>query len=204
LDIAFEVEGRRVNASASVRGDLISIVGAEKRTSPEAQIAFASQLERLAMEKTSPVRGLVGFRVGRYDEKRERTAWLKAALLVAFAAWGYRYALRPILNAVRAQIANPDSALLANAAFKDPVSGSRGTRQLVIVREPADLRSVLVAMDEWHVLLPDFAPAPDFYDRLFAALAQRGGGISYSGDLCVWPDEPVYALDYLMAGQPLK
>jgi len=204
LDIAFEVHGRSVNATAAIRGDAISVVAAPKRTNPAAQAAFISEMQRLAVTKASPVKGSVVFRVGPLDARRERAAWLKAGFLIAFAAWGYRYALRPILNRIRAQIAEPDSPTLERAAFRDSNQGERGGRWLIIVRQPEDLRCVLVEIDDWRVMLPDFTPEPDFYERLSAAMIRRGTSATYTGDLMPWPEQPLYALDYQMAGMPLK
>jgi hypothetical protein len=201
IDIGFEVAGTTVPATATLSGDTFLVVGAPDRTDPKRHAAVFAELDRVARDQDKGLEGKIHFRIGPYSATRERVAWLKAAYLAAFAAFGYRYILRPILEPVRKQLREPDSPGVAASVFflKEAVTG---TRQLVIVREPARLRSVLVIMDNCHAYLPAFDPSPTFWADLDAAITAEkasGGTTYYSGSLVPWPTEPGLVLDYQMA-----
>ena len=198
LDIGLEVAGHTINGTATLEDDTFSIVGAPTRTDPTAQAAVVGELQRIVRERESEWGGTIHFRVGSYDAHRERVAWLKSAYMVAFAVFGYRYILRPVLEPVRDQIQNPDTTGVAGLTFFDR-KGVKGARQLVILRRPEWLKSLLVVMDNCHVYLPDFSPHPNFWSALETRIGlarTTPGTTEFGGDLVPWPTEPRFLLDF--------
>ncbi len=81
----------------------------------------------------------------------------------------------------------------------DPAA-PRQRRQLLIVQEPHNLRSLAVVLGRHMVFLPGLED-PQPFQTLAAALAERSATATASlrlelaGKQIPWPTEPVYALD---------
>jgi hypothetical protein len=121
--------------------------------------------------------------------------WLRAAYLVAFAAYGYRYAFSPKLSPVRHQLAHPDIEHIG-AFGRDLAQVGRDDRRLLLVREPAPFRSLLVQMGRHVIFLPRLDDTGDLYQRLAAACAPgRVLPPILTGTPIPWPSWPGHALD---------
>jgi HNH endonuclease len=142
--------------------------------------------------------GSIGFR---FRERLSPTAaslsWVRAGYLTAFAALGWRYAFLECLNPLRAQLAAPEEDILPPLSFFDPAAAS-GRRQLLIVEEPAEMRSLAVVLGRHTVFLP-WVAEPKSMDEIAAGLAWYSA-LPASRRRCTrkqipWPAEPQYILD---------
>jgi hypothetical protein len=144
------------------------------------------------------VGGQIGFRfLERVSPTAARLSWVRAAYLAAFAAFGWRYAFLACLNPLRAQFAAPTERILPPIAFFDP-DGPRERRQLLVVQEPTQMRSLAVVLGRHTVFLP-WVTEPKPFDELAATL-QWYSALPGPQRECVrkhvpWPTEPRYALD---------
>ena len=143
--------------------------------------------------------GPMGFELTRrVNVVRARLSWVRAAYLVAFAALGWRYVCRPCLDPLRAQLADPEAKLLPPLALLDP-GASPERRQLIVVQEPDELRSLAVMLGQYTVFLPSFMGDPQPFDVLAPALARFSALApprpQYVGKQVPWPTKPMYVLD---------
>jgi hypothetical protein len=147
-------------------------------------------------------KGIVGSSFGihfeeGYRHRESMIGWLRAAYLVAFTALGYLYILIQALNCVREQIRTPAVTLITSFSVVVP-KASPQERQLVLLEEPAEIRSLIVWMGAVIVFLPE--PGSNelgFYERIEVELARLGGRADCKGKRIPWPTRPVFALDYL-------
>jgi len=143
--------------------------------------------------------GSMGFELtSRMKVVRARLSWLRAAYLVAFAALGWHYIDRPFLAPLRAQLAAPDVPLLPPLALVDP-DAAPDNRDLVIVQDPHELRSLAVVLGRYTVFLSgleDPQPFMSLASALSGSPVQPGRRqISWRGKRIPWPTRPMYALD---------
>jgi hypothetical protein len=131
----------------------------------------------------------------KHDAWADYLSWLRAAYLVAFAAFGYRYIARPALEIVREQIKRPKERMLPYMTGTDH-SAAPTARKLLVGLEPADLACIAVQFGDRMLFLPSLADDEDFYPRLVAAGHKRPGQITVHGPEVRWPTEPVLALDF--------
>lgn len=135
---------------------------------------------------------------------RAQLSWLRAAYLVAFAALGWRYICISHLTPPRAQLADPGATLLPPLALLDPAAMS-DRRDLVLVQEPHELRSLAVVLGRYTVFLPgleDPQPLISLASALSGSAAHltspeapRCPRIPWHGKRISWPTHPMYALD---------
>lgn len=136
-----------------------------------------------------------------FDDRLARIGWLRAAYLVAFAAFGYSYAFHGSLKPVRRQLAGRDTRTLDHYAILLP-DAPQGERRLMIVTAPEDLRSVAVQMGRHLIFLPaPWRPDGLLYEKLAAASedAARHRKHRFSERLSFepvpWPHGPMHRLD---------
>jgi hypothetical protein len=136
-------------------------------------------------------------------EKRRRAdlAWLKAAYMVAFASWGYIYALSPALDIVRNQLLHNDQDIIRRFKVINRRM-PRDNRFLIYVRKPQEFNSVAVGMGHYIVFLPADARDLTLYSRIEPLLADNKQ-ITLSGDTYHWPKEPLHSLDIVSFDSPL-
>jgi hypothetical protein len=184
-----------------VRGNINNVEGAimmsvvPKANNPDDVTRMSQMLTQWADEL---VGGRIGFRfLERVSPAAATLSWVRAAYLAAFAAFGWRYVFLACLNPFRAQLAAPADIILPPIAFFDP-SAPGERRQLLLVEEPARMRSLAVVLGRHTVFLPSVTE-PRSFDDLAAALAWYSA-LSAPRRQCVrkdipWPTEPHYALD---------
>lgn len=99
----------------------------------------------------------------RYSRRRAAVSDLRTAYLAAFALLGYRYALHPIFNVVREQIANPDEHNLVNWSVNlAPETPLR--RRVHEISNPQ--HCLVVQVDRVGVFLPVPGRSNDLFDQL--------------------------------------
>jgi hypothetical protein len=206
---------RALDAEFTV-GDDITIHG-DIRHADDALLLFVvpnnnhpKHLEELTRTLDTWAAGDVANARGRYrltrrvSVMRARLSWVRAAYLAAFAALGWQYVFQPYLDPLRAQLADPAASLLPPLALFEP-DASPERRQLYIVQEPHELRSLAVVLDRYTVFLPS-PEDPQPFEALSTALAQfpvvptsppqlARKKISWTGKQVPWPAEPLYILD---------
>ncbi len=129
---------------------------------------------------------------------RAAVSWVRAAYLASFAALGWSYAFRPELDPVRHQLMNPDSESLPRLALID-LNAPSERRGMLLVKTPEELRSLLVVIGHYSILLPGVTD-PLSCQELSDAISQwsRPGSpanATLKGDTVPWPTQPEYAMD---------
>ncbi len=178
-------------------GDALLLFVDPKRSDPRQHAEMTKTLDQWAAG--NPPGGPMGFELTRRMKVvRARLSWLRAAYLVAFAALGWHYIDTPFLAPLRAQLAAPDVTLLPPLALVDP-DAAPDNRDLVVVQEPHELRSLAVVLGRYTVFLPgleDPQPFMTLASALSRSPVQLGRRqISWRGKRIPWPTRPMYALD---------
>jgi hypothetical protein len=174
-----------------------------KRSDPGQHAEMTKTLDQWAMGDRPG--GPMGFELTkRVHVVRARLSWLRAAYLVAFAALGWRYIYMPYLPPLRAQLADPDATLLPPLALDDPDTPA-DRRDLLVVQEPHELRSLAVVLGRYTVFLPGLEDPQPFMSLASALsrspmqLTSPGAPgriqIPWRGKRIAWPTRPMYALD---------
>lgn len=129
----------------------------------------------------------------KHDPWREEVAWLRVGYLYAFAAFGYRFTCLEALRKVRQQIRNPEPRLTPGLVRR--ITPSLPPR-IILVREPAAFRSVLVCLGARVVFLPGLLTDEGFYDRLAAHALEKEPAFKFSAKAAFeLPRVPRFALD---------
>jgi hypothetical protein len=144
-----------------------------------------------ARENTWTGGGLVITPQARYNPRLALVSDLRAAFIVAFAAFGYRYAFDSRLTLVRQQILHPDEEVIDGwgVAADQTWNG----RHLVLLTEP--IPAVLVKLGRIDVLLPWLSSPLNFYDVL-AMTYRPNGPLRVSGQEVEWPTTLEMVLDF--------
>jgi len=127
----------------------------------------------------------------RYHSRLAMVGDLKAAFLIAFAAFGYRYAFDPRLDLVRQQILNPRDHVIDGWTIALNQSGD--TRYLLLITEL--LPGVVVKLDRVGILLPWLNSTRDFYSDL-ATRYKPNEAMQLNGKSIAWPTRLEMALDF--------
>lgn len=167
------------------------VLGLPQSNPPEVTRQIQDAMEMIGQEHSFKL----SLTKNRYSPQRERISWLRAAYLAAFAALGYRYILRSILDPVRQQILDPDKEVIHTFKLDDAVAPS-DRRFIVFVSKPDWVRGLAVAMGRYIVLLPVDTDDTNFYERL-KSNTTAGLKAELSGQLqLTWPRGPVFARDF--------
>jgi hypothetical protein len=139
-----------------------------------------------------------------FEPRRARLGWLRAAYLIAFAQFGYRYILRPAFEPLRAQLMSPDEAVLDPPPVTiDPSAvGEHGGRLLMPSTDVLDI--VIVDMGWVYAFLPGADGSAGFFDTVIERVLalsqsrrQEAGivGLDLPGGTLEWPTSPQYVFD---------
>lgn len=159
-----------------------------RRTGKDRLKALADRLDTI--KDTPDWKFGLGFPSDRFHPRAATVAYLRDAYLAAFAVWGYSYILAPQLEIVRRQIAAPRDALITRFHYVDP-SANPDERWIAVVREPGDLRCILVAFGNDRVILP----RPDTPIDIYAQAAASTSQATVRGRAVPWPRKAAYRLD---------
>ena len=105
--VKVEAGGAKITASVIRTGRRHQDGGHAERSNPKEHDALFSHLDTLVADGTSEGESITMTFLDRFAPTDVSAGWLRAGYLVAFAKLGYSYILRPELDPVRAQIANP-------------------------------------------------------------------------------------------------
>ncbi|HQZ71169.1 MAG TPA: hypothetical protein PK826_07580 [Anaerolineae bacterium] len=128
----------------------------------------------------------------KYNEWRERVAWLRVAYLYLTAYLGYTFVLRDVMNPIREQLDHPDEKRVPQVIKK--LIGPIPEDCMVSVSSPAELRSFAVKLKRWIFFFPGFVDTDSFYERL--AMLPEKGMLSVSGGRLELPSEPMFLCDF--------
>jgi len=185
-----------VNAEIRVRepGGSFEIHVLESRNNPadfEAQLTHLSRLR----DKSGP--GSVEMNLtGRGPHLwRSQVGALKAAYIIAFAAFGYRFISQPAMAAVRDQIRKPDERIVEGAVVLSDRS-IHYRNMLWLMEEP--VKALAVSFSIVTVLLPRPESPPDLYVQM-SRLVQGSNEVHFSGVPLRWPDKMILRFDQVRA-----
>jgi len=136
----------------------------------------------------------------RFSPDRARVSWIRSAYLVAFAALGWSYVLRPQLVPLREQFQAHEGAALPEIALYDPQADPE-RRELLIVSEPSDCASVLVVIGGQILFLPrpggprSVVDLADAVQARYQDAASSQTPLTFFGTPLPWPTKPDYGLD---------
>lgn len=185
---------KRVNATFSFGPKGVQIFGAPKHNSPKGHEEFFAEFATY-VGPSPDFRLVVEFHRDRFDPARAAVSWLRAAYIVTFAKFGYRFILDTAFRDVRQKIQQPKSQLLP--LFSITVPGPSTERAFVVVREPSGLRgSIAVRMGRHLVLLPRPGDTA-FYERI---AGNRGAAVTVAGTEYNWPTRPEFLFDFVSDG----
>lgn len=192
LRVRFGADGRLMNARLKVTPDGYEVVGMPGPPG-EAEAAMEAFLRKAPIDTTDRSITLT-IKNGGFTRGRMEVSWLKSGYLAAFAAFGYRYALRKVLEPVLRQIAVPTKQLVDDFHILIPSPDSRA-RAIVLVSDPSWVQGILVVMGRHGVLLPLHDDDFHFYDRL-AEFRDTPAQQQIQGVELVWPSPPRFELDF--------
>ncbi|MFF1319830.1 hypothetical protein ACFVZZ_10440 [Streptomyces chartreusis] len=203
-----QVTGRALSATAHVDGiplrgtaqwteGGVQLFGVPKRNDPKVQAAHFEALDAY-VESRDPAPNFSFTVHTRFDEARARVSWIRAAYLAAFAALGWVYILREVMDPFRDQLKQPDVNILQTYLLRTP-DASPDERRILLVERPDELRCVAVVLGEHTIFLPSlFESRP--YEELVEVLASRRESddrlsIHLDGKAVPWPTRAMYFMD---------
>jgi len=182
--------GLTVRTDLSTRDGTYEIVVLPRENDPAIQSRFETEVPELLAEGRE-----FHIQIPGCSEVETTAGWLRVGYLVAFATFGYRYALSDELAPVRAHITDPSGSPLPTYYNAVP-EAAESDRWVAAVVDPPDMRSIVVNVAHHRV----FLPVPDdaeFYDRR-ASERQRLGRAArrLRAKAFHWPREPMHLLDF--------
>jgi HNH endonuclease len=192
----FTVDGITTRVEMHVTGQTgMLFIGVPEINNPADVELTDEHMRMLSETRSKDFRFAVSPRV-KYLPDRARVSWIRTAYLAAFAFFGWKYILQPTLQPIREQLMNPSAVTLPSLSMYDP-NGNPGRRELWVVKEPAEHRSLLVISGRHGVFLP-LPNDPRSLEELARSLGARADGpVSYAftGDMFPWPSRPEHLLD---------
>lgn len=197
LQVTLHADGIPLRGTAQWTAKGVQIFGVPKQNDPRIQAAHFKALDAY-VESGNPAPNLSFTVHPRFDEARARLSWIRAAYLAAFAALGWSYILRPVMDPVRDQLKNPNDRILSTYIFHN-ANASPDERRVLLVDSPDELRCVAVVMGEHTVFLPGLW-RPMTWEALAEAFARRRAAgdqlsVNLDGNEAPWPTKPTYLLD---------
>jgi hypothetical protein len=199
------IDGIPLRGTAESTENGISLVGIPEQNNPKEQAAYLQALNSLGEDAHPSPRFSFTIHT-QFIEARARLSLIRAAYLAAFAALGWTYILRPVMQPVRDQLGSPEDQILETYIFRDPNSPN-ATRRMLLVDDPDELRCVAVTMGEYSVFLPGLwdLRTPELWeqrtwDEVAAAFSHRREAgdrlnVNLRGKEVPWPRWPTYLLD---------
>jgi hypothetical protein len=181
----------RIAVKGTLFADNNTLTEMAGKSNPAERDAVRSHFESLAGSDATGSEFHLEFSL-KYDEWRERVAWLRVAYLYLSALLGYTFVLREVLNPVRDQFRRPDEKIVPQIikTMVDPIPEDC----IVSISRPAEVRSFAVKLHRWMFFFPGFVDADSFYSRL-AGLPEKGG-LSVTGKRLDFPTGPKYLCDF--------
>ncbi|MFJ2256866.1 hypothetical protein ACIOKD_00750 [Streptomyces sp. NPDC087844] len=197
LPMTSHVDGIPLRGTARWTDSGVQIFGIPKQNDPKVQAAHFEALDAY-VESGNPQPNHSFTIHTRFDETRARISWIRAAYLAAFAALGWSYIFRGVMDPYRKQLQQPDVSVVPTHILRDP-NASPERRRLLLVDRPDELRSVAVVMGEHTVFLPSLF-RPMACDELVEAFVSRRASderlsVNLDGKEVLWPRWATYFLD---------
>jgi hypothetical protein len=163
ISAKFSIGGVATNVNMRFGPDGLQIAGIPKKNDPKATAAQTAVFERLVDEGNWE--GVtMNLTIRNPDFQLAAVGWLRAAYLLAFAALGYGYILRPQLDIVRRQIQEPKIKHLDRFAVMGTLD--KPEAMILLVTRPQSLESVIVFARDTIVFLPGLHRGVSIYQRL--------------------------------------
>jgi hypothetical protein len=192
MDVRVRVEDLTLNGIVLADGNTVSIEGLQKRNPPDTSDVWKQLLRSIDARNEGWPEIKLEFTRG-YVPKDAHLSWLRAAYLAAFTLWGYSYILRQSVRQVRLQLAHPNEELIRSWSITEP-GNPPDLKQMMIVREPEWLHSLLVRMGRHSVFLP--WGDHDVYGHIAQDVDRHTrGDFTLHGETFDWPKQPVFAFD---------
>lgn len=191
------LEGIPMKGTVEARRRIIRFLGVPNANHPDAPAAQEAVLDswRMFDFEANPGFTLSLTFAERWSRRRGCISWVRSAFLVAFAFWGYSYALQPEFDVLRQQLGRPDDDLIPSTMLTSPHDAVT-TRALHVITEPP-WRSMVVRMGRRTLFLP-WPPDPSFFDRTAEALKGLGRNFTLTlptKSLVPWPSRPEFRAD---------
>jgi len=196
IPVRVNLRGNRLNMSLTADESGVKLIGEPKRNAPAVAQAFFAELTRIAQTCDLNWKFDLEFHRSAVDLRRADLSRLRAAYIVAFAKFGYRFVLQKAYSPVREIIREPTSNAIEVFKITRPGADS-SARHLIVLREPEALRGGVAVQMGRHVV---FLPGPndvDFYDRLANEKRRHGSrSATFRGREFDWPKEPEHHFDF--------
>ncbi|UWP86653.1 hypothetical protein [Dactylosporangium fulvum] len=88
----------------------LQIFGVPKQNHPDQQAAHLCTLDQYVDQADPNPDVTFTVKVAQYDANRDQLSWVRAAYLATFAALGWHYIFRPVMDPYRAQYREPGAA----------------------------------------------------------------------------------------------
>lgn len=160
---------------------------------PKSVKRWRSQMERYVEEKTWDGQQFNVSTIHGFHQWLSKVGDLRIGYLVAFAAFGYRYAFDKRLNPIRDQLKNPHHQKLDHF-WSFSGWGAPSNKVLAIAHEPVEL--VFVGLGNSIILLPWLDGPSNPYKEL-SSRSSNGGSINFRGKEVSWPDRLRLELDFI-------
>ncbi|HEX5504833.1 MAG TPA: hypothetical protein VFW96_19605 [Thermomicrobiales bacterium] len=184
-----------LHAEVVATGGTVQIMGIAKANRPNIAELLEPELNKLLREGHQEGRTFQVSFTKPLNHPLALVGWLRAAYLVAFALYGYRYIFDSRLELVRRQIAAPHVQHIPLFAMT-LTDAQPADRHIVLIREPEQYRSLYIQMGRHAVFLPSPEDASALYPRLEATYsAGTEQHFTYHGDIYPWPTEPIHLFD---------
>lgn len=184
-----------IRGTVVAQGDTVSFFGVPKANHPDAHAVQEAVLhDWRTFDPQADRRFTITFGE-RWSQRRARNSWVRSAFLIAFACWGYSYALQPEFDLLREQLARPDEDLLPSTVLLNPRAPVT-TRAVHLITEPP-WRGVIIGMGRRSVFLP-WTPDPNFFQRTAQAFEEMAPKVVMKlsgGSLVPWPSRPEFNSD---------
>ena len=180
-------------------GGAFRIVGLPDHNNPAVTTKHRAALDAMVRGPVADQSFTVTFPAHRYVMADVQAGWLRAAYLVAFARFGFRYTLRRLFDPIRAQIADATGSHVDRFYLVGSTPPPHG-RQLLSVARPHSLRSLVIVMGRHMIFLPGFhADSDTLYQRLGqrALWPPRPRSLRFRATPYPWPSKPEYGLDFV-------
>jgi hypothetical protein len=152
LPATFHVDGIPLRGTAQWTEGGLQLFDVPKQNDPKVQAAHFQALDAYA-ESGNPNPNVSVTIHTRFDEARARLSWIRSAYLAAFAALGWSYIFREVMDPFREQLKQPDAQIIPTYILRNPAA-SPGERRMLLVDQPDELRCVAVMLGEHTVFLP--------------------------------------------------
>lgn len=160
-----------------------------KQNDPRLVERFRSEMRRLIEEGRTDGQELRLTSRGRFHQRRSQISDLRSAFLAATAAFGYRYAAHPVVQAIREQVLRPDAKVVEGWWFAGTLGLSART-----IAVSVEKGVVIVALDDCSAILP--WPLKDFQNYVAALKEFRVGTVSFRAKVVGWPTAYHAMLDH--------